>query len=289
MKVQPAAAGKTVKCPACPATLRVPAASQKSGATATANPSAPKSPQPPATPQATTQPPPGPTAGGIGGGELSSLFDEEGFSDTIEKVCPACSAALSSDAILCTKCGYHFGEDRKLEAHLTPGLDIDAGTMALREAQADIERSKAIQEKMEKGSGMPWWMLALVLVLAGGTCTIAVLAIRESRRIEREEDSGKKSAQQQTGGFNATLAVWRLATASFAIVGAGAWLRIAADALTRNKSPLWAGLVVLILPGFYYVFQNFRHTWRLAATAITLASMAGYCAYQAQSIINSTA
>ena len=132
-----------------------------------------------------------------------------------------------------------------------------------------------------------WALVGLILFLACSTAGVAVFSIREARRIEQLDESGVKV--ETKGGFNPTLAVWQLAAGSFAVVGVGAWLRIAADALTRNKSPKWAGLILLVLPGFYYIYQNFRHTWRLAATALTLALMSGFCAYQAQSIINSTA
>ena len=159
-------AGKAVKCPACNQPLRVPAAGQAA----------------PARPAAKPRPAAAPATSG--GGDLDDLFAEEGMDQVVAQACPACGVPMTANAILCTKCGYNTQTGERLEGHKVAGVDIDMGTMALEKAASDIERDKALQEKMLGKAGMPPWMLALVLSILAGAVGIATLAVNASRREE---------------------------------------------------------------------------------------------------------
>ena len=114
---------------------------------------------------------------------LDELFDEEGFSTHVAAVCPACRAEMAADAVFCTKCGYNKESGERLVAHQTAGVDIDDGALALQKAESDLIKDYALQQKMLKGSGLPWWGLALVLFLAGSGLSVAVLAQNARKRV----------------------------------------------------------------------------------------------------------
>ncbi len=230
--------GKSVKCPGCQQVLRVPAAGPA---------------QPAATPQ--------PTA--AADDSMAGLFDEEGFSASVEAVCPSCRAEMPGNAVLCTKCGYHKEAGASLEAHKTAGVDIDHGTLALDKAAVDMERAAELQQRMLRGAGLPWWGLALVLFMLGSGLLIAVLAVNASRRVD------------ETISFNPMHLFLVLSSAAFFAVAAGANFMIILHAF---KDSLQNGLICLLVPVFgvlYYTITHWRETWRFFITSTVLAGISG--------------
>ena len=59
---------------------------------------------------------------------LDDLFDEEGFSENVAAVCPACRQEMDAGAVLCTKCGYNIESGEKLEGHMTRGSTSPSAT-----------------------------------------------------------------------------------------------------------------------------------------------------------------
>lgn len=230
--------GKSVKCPGCQQVLRVPAAAA-------------------AKPAATQQP-----VAAVDD-SMAGLFDEEGFSATVEAVCPSCRAEMPANAVLCTKCGYHKEVGTTLEAHKTAGVDIDHGTLALDKAAVDMERAAELQQRMLRGAGLPWWGLALVLFMLGSGLLIAVLAVNASRRVD------------ETISFNPMYLFLMLSAAAFGAVAAGAYVLVIRQAF---KDSMQNGLICLLVPVFgnlYFTVTHWRETWRFFITFIVLASIGG--------------
>lgn len=243
LKIPDAMAGKAVKCPGCQSVLKVPAGGAAASAT---RPAQAARPSPAARP--------GPAARPSGG--LDDLFDEEGFSESVAAVCPACRQEMAAGAVLCTKCGYHKGTGIRMESHKTAGVDIDHGTLALRKAQADIDKAKKLDQAVLDGAGMPWWMLALVLFMLGSGLTIAVLAVNASRRVD------------ESISFNPMATFFILSGSAFTVFGIGAFLLIAKHAFLEEPKK---GLLSLLPPyAVYHVFKNGRETWRFLAASIVL-------------------
>lgn len=230
-------AGKAVKCPGCGQAVRVPgeAAGTPGGA---------------------------PSGAGPTSSRMNDLFSEEGFSEKVAAVCPACRMEMPAGAVLCTKCGYHLESGMQLESHKTAGVDIDHGTLALLKAEDDMVKDKEMQQKMLAGAGMPWWGLALTLFLIGSGLTIAVLAVNASRRID------------ESITFNPMGLFLLLAGVAFYLVAQGAFLMLVIHAF---KTSTKQGLLTLLVPlyAFYYVFMNFRATWKYMAVTIVLGGVAG--------------
>ena len=232
LKVPDAAAGKAVKCPECGKSVRVPG-----GAGPVAQPSATAS------------------------SRMNDLFSEEGFSDHVAAVCPACRQEMPAGAVLCVKCGYHVESGTKFESHKTAGVDIDHGTLALQKAADDMVKDKEMQQKMLSGAGMPWWGLALTLFLIGSGLTIAVLAVNASRRVD------------ESISFNPMGLFLLLAGIAFTLVALGAYWMIVVHGFQKQGKK---GLLVLIPPyAIYYVFINLRETWKYLAVVVVLACIAG--------------
>ena len=227
-------AGKAVKCPSCGQVIRV------SGGPAAA---APRPPQPPA-------PAPMPPAGG-----LDDLFDEEGFSDQVAAVCPACRVELPAGAVLCTKCGYHMQSGHRFEAHKTAGVDIDHGTLALEKAERDLADDDAMQRKMIRGAGLPWWALAMILFALVSALTIAVLVVNASRRTE------------ESIAFNPVGLFFVMIGSAFYLVSLGANLMIIGHAFQKDTVK---GVLCLFLPLYilFYVITNWRETWKFFVVAV---------------------
>lgn len=230
-------AGKAVKCPGCGNAVKVPAASGGAAAPAPAAPAMADSER------------------------MDELFSEEGFSQQVAAVCPACREEMDAGAVLCTKCGYNKESGERLEAHMTAGVDIDHGTLALQKAELDMVKDKEMQAKMLAGAGMPWWGLALVLFMLGSGLTIAVLAVNASRRVDEEIT------------FNPMGLFLTLAAVAFAMVALGAYWMIVVHAFkNRGKS----GALALIPPwAIYYVCKNPKQTWKFLAAAVVLGGISG--------------
>ena len=232
-------AGKAVKCPGCGKPVKVPAAAGGAAARAAA-------PAQPVVPEDSS---------------MDDLFSEEGFSQHVAAVCPSCRAEMPATAVLCTKCGYNKESGEKLAAHLTAGVDIDHGTLALQKAELDMVKDKEMQEKLLSGAGLPWWGLALVLFMLGSGLTIAVLAVNASRRVDEDIT------------FNPMGLFLTLAGVAFALVALGAYWMIVVHAFkNRGKT----GLLALIPPwAIYYVCKNPKQTWKFLAVCVVLGGVAG--------------
>ena len=244
LNVKDELAGKAVKCPSCAKPVKVPGGGAASAPVAAPSPVAAPAPAQPAS-----------------SSRMSDLFDEEGFSAKVEAVCPACRAEMTGGAVLCTKCGYNKESGLQFDRHMTAGVDITAGTLALEKAERDMAKEKVMQEKMLSGAGMPWWMLALVLFMIGSALTIAVLVVNASRRVDEAAPSNP------VGLFMALMG------SALCLVSLGAYWMIVVHAF-KKMGP--QGLLTLILPyGIYYVFQNAKDTWKFLAVAIVAGGIAG--------------
>ncbi len=233
------AAGKAVKCPGCQKVLQVPAKGSKTKAAAS---------------------PPTPAPAASAGNELDDLFDEEGFNQQIESVCPACKEPMAAAAVLCTGCGYHRESGVKFESHKTAGVDIDHGTLALNKAESDMIDAAAMQKKLAAGPGMPWWGLALVLFVIGSGLVIATLAMNASRRVDA------------TAPANPMGLFLLLSGVAVIMVSFGSYLMIVVHAFKQSTRD---GLLTLLVPFyiFYYLFTTFRETWKYLFVALLMGGI----------------
>lgn len=226
-------AGKAVKCPGCGKPVKVPAAA---GGAASAAPAQPSS-------------------------RMDDLFNEEGFSEHVAAVCPACRREMDAGAVLCTNCGYNKESGEQLAAHMTAGVDIDHGTLALQKAELDMVKDREMQAKLIAGAGLPWWGLALVLFMLSSGLTIAVLAVNASRRVD------------ETINFNPVGMFLTLIAVAFGLVALGAYWMIVVHAF-KNLGK--TGLLALIPPwAIYYVCKNPKPTWKFLAACVVLGGISG--------------
>ena len=228
LNVQDAMAGKAVKCPGCGNVVRVP------GGGAAQPAPAPAAPAPAA------------------GGGLGDLFDEEGFSDQVAAVCPACRKELAPGAVLCTKCGYNLETGEQFESHKLAGVDIDMGEMALMKAESDLAEDKRLQQEMLSKAGLPWWGLALVLFLIGSSVGLAVITVNAMTREEGKEID-----------FDPVATFYALAGTAFALVAAGALVKLIVHAIKKDADKIGViKLVVLLIVmlgvaiGFFVAANN---------------------------------
>lgn len=248
LNIPDAAAGKTVKCPGCGKALKAPGG----GPAAAATPTPAAAPAPAASPALS---------------QMDELLAEEGLDQIVEAVCPVCRSEMKAGAVLCVKCGYHKEEGTQFEGHLTAGVDIGHGTLALQRAADDMARANQLQQKMLRGAGMPWWALALTLFLIGSGLTIAVLAVNASRRID------------ESITFNPMGLFFLLAGIAFGLVALGAYWMILVHAVKKTGN---IGLFVLFPPyAIYHCFVNFRETWKFLAGVILLGTICGVLLAQA--------
>ncbi|MEM9369327.1 MAG: hypothetical protein AAGD07_25385 [Planctomycetota bacterium] len=229
LKVRDELAGKAIKCPACQQPVRVPAAGKAV----------------PAQPATRTRPAPAPAP--TAGGDLDSLFAEEGMDQVVAQACPACGVPMAANAVLCTKCGYNIQTGERLEGHKVAGVDIDMGTMALDKAASDIEKDKELQEKMLGKSGMPPWMLALVLSIMAGAVGIATLTVNASRRAE-------------SIGFSPMATFLNFAGALFLVVAIGSLLSLMGAAFKKSRNQGLLTLTILYAPIFGLI--NIKTCWK---------------------------
>lgn len=250
LSIPDAAAGKVVKCPGCQKSLRIPG-----GAAAAPTKTAPAKSAPP-------KPAPEPVPSGI-----EDLLAEEGMNQIVEAVCPACRTEMKADAVLCVKCGYHKESGMQFDSHKTAGVDIDHGTLALQKAADDMVQAKQMQEKMLKGAGLPWWALALVLFVLGSGLTIAVLAVNASRRVDQDVD------------FNPMGLFLLLSGIAVGLIALGGYWMILVHAVKATGKK---GLLALVPPyALYYVFVNFRETWKYLAAIVVMGTACGVLVAQA--------
>ena len=241
LNIPDAAAGKVVKCPACKTALKVPS---KSGG---------------ATPK---QPVPKPTAT-VPDNDLNDLFDEEGMTDKIESVCPACREPMAASAVLCTVCGFHRESGERFESHKTAGVDIDHGTLALQKAETDMFEAAEMQRKLAAGPGMPWWGLALVLFVMGSGLVIATLAVNASRRVDAMAPP------------NPMALFFTLTAVAFGLVAAGAYLMILVHAFKQSAKDGFICFFTLPLLPIFHLIKNPKETWKYFFVLVLTASIAG--------------
>ena len=218
-------AGKSVKCPACGSGIRVPAGS--AGA-APAGPAAAPAAQP--------------VGAAATGNPMNDLFDEEGFGSNIAAVCPSCGAPMAAEAVMCTKCGFNKSTGETMKGHLTPGLDIDVGTLALERAADDMHRADKMQRDMTSGAGMPWWMLGLILFILGSATVLAVMAVMSASRVTGEDN------------FNAMRMFLQLAGSACCLVSFGAFMKLVVDGFKESQKTGFLCMTIFYL--FYFVFQK---------------------------------
>ena len=247
--------GKQVKCPGCSKVLRVPTANPGPAKTAVAaggggvksGPGTKSGPQ---------------VAAGDASDSLDDLFAEEGFNRQVAAVCPACRSEMAAGAVLCTKCGFNKQTGQRMDGHKTPGVDIGMGTLALMKAETDMRADQDIQDRLLSRSGMPWWMLGLVLFILVGGVGILTMAVNASKQLEGG------------GSINVMGTFLVLSGGGFYLVAFGAGLVILVKAFQKS---LVEGLLYLLVPfyAFYFWFKYWREVWRpllLSIIAIGIAA-----------------
>ena len=145
---------------------------------------------------------------------MDDLFDEAGFSQQVAQVCPACREEMPPGAVFCVKCGFNKETGEAVESHKVDGVDVDRGTVALDKAANDLDTAERLQREMEAKSGLPWWMLAMILFMLGSGLVIAVIVVNASNQTD------------QNVNFNPTGLFLRMGAAAFGILGLGALLKM---------------------------------------------------------------
>ncbi|TWT75147.1 zinc ribbon domain-containing protein [Allorhodopirellula solitaria] len=243
LKVRDELAGKAIKCPDCASVVKVPAGG---GAAAKPRPAKPRPTAPRAA--APARPAPMPESS-----ELDDLFAEEGMDREMGAVCPACRKELPPGAVLCTNCGFNKETGERFEKHQVAGVDIDKGTMALDKAERDMDEAKRLQKEMIGKSGMPAWMLALVLFILASAMGIAVLAVNASRR-------------EEAINFNPMQMFMNLGGSAFLLVALGALLSLITVAFRSDTKQGLLSLTILYL--FVFPFKYGKGTWKILAVAL---------------------
>ncbi|QEF98812.1 hypothetical protein Mal15_28690 [Stieleria maiorica] len=238
-------AGKAVKCPACGQGIKVPTAAGGKVAAATGQ----------------AAPPAQAIGAAAAGNPMNDLFDEEGFGTNIAAVCPSCGSAMGADAILCTKCGFNKTTGQSVKGHLTPGVDISSGTLALQKAAEDMRRADKMQKDMTERAGMPWWMLGLILFILGSATALAVMAVMSANRTTG------------TDNFNAMQVFLQLAGSACALVSFGALMKLVVEGFKEDKKVGFLCCTILYL--FYFVFQKPKSRIGAFLVMIILGGIAG--------------
>lgn len=267
LSVKDELAGKGVKCPGCQKAIRVPTPGQAATAVPRSTGVAPKSGKPVAASGASAFPsdnsPDSPAIPGGDGGMLDDLFHEAGFELRTGKTCPSCYGPLAADAVFCTQCGFHLETGAKVKAHVADFEDVQSGDAILRKAARDLEHSQKMQDKMNKGAGMPWWMLGLVLFLLVSVTAVGVISVNLAKREDTES------------GFNAIATLLMLAGIATSAVGIGAYAVVLYRACMESVRE---GLLVLFVPLYivYYGFSRFAEVGKTLIVAIlALGTSAG--------------
>jgi len=257
-------AGKSGRCPTCKATLKIPGAVGSATPTATkpSNPTPPSSPKSPAQPNSSRPLPANKTSPPAASNALDSLFADVGLIQTKGPVCPACSAPVVPNSVLCVKCGFHFAEGKKLEEHqlaTTQGF----GNPHLNEAAKMMER-EALTEKQLNATGSPWWMMLSVLVGIG--VMIVGLAIKQHAVTTEKTSSIEILRRIQEADYMPVVAgsfgLAMILTANFANL---------AILIVAFKESSKHGLMYLFVPFYntYYMFSRIKEK-KLVSTVVIL-------------------
>lgn len=245
-------AGKAVKCPACGTGIRVPAGGSGGGASPAPAPAAQ------------------PLGAAAAGDPMNDLFDEEGFGSNIAAVCPACGSEMSAEAVLCTKCGFNKATGETVRGHLTPGVDISTGTLALEKAADDMARADKMQRDMTDGAGMPWWMIGLILFVLASATGLGVMAVMSASRVTGEDN------------FNAMRTFYQLSGTACSLVAVGAFLKLVVAGF--KESPKIGLLCFTVLFLFYFVYQKPKGRIGALIVMIIMGGIAGGLFAQSQQV-----
>lgn len=249
-------AGKAVKCPACGKGIKVPAA----GGGAAASPA--------------VSPVVAPSAQAIGaaaaGNPMNDLFDEEGFGSNIAAVCPSCGAEMAAEAILCTTCGHNKTTGESVQGHLTPGVDISTGTIALQKAAADMKRADKLQKDMTENAGMPWWTLALILFVLASATGLAIMAVMAASRTQGESS------------FNPMQMFLQLSGTACALVSFGALIKLIVAGFKEEQKTGFLCCTILYL--FVFVFQKPKGRIGIFIVMLVMGGVAGALLAQSQRV-----
>ena len=122
-------AGKTVKCPKCGSPLKIPDAGQASK---------PAQPKPQPKPQQQKQRPAEAAAPGPISDPMGDLLDDAGLDGkSPPNLCPGCRVVMPQGAIVCMQCGYNQKLGRKMETvHESEEPDVAEGGLASAPHQA---------------------------------------------------------------------------------------------------------------------------------------------------------
>jgi hypothetical protein len=266
LSVRDELAGKAVKCPSCQAVLRIPAAGASAKPTS-AKASSAATPKPIPKPQ--TRPPSNATsksatipASDDFGGSMDDLFNEAGFQVRTGKTCPSCYESIAPDAVLCTKCGFHLESGTRIAGHVAEHEDAQSGEAILKKAAKDLETAQKMQDKMTAGSGMPWWMLALILFMLVSVTGVGVAAVNFAKR------------EEATTEFNAVRTLMMLGGVGISVVGCGALTSVLYRACMESVKE---GLMSLFIPLyiFYYGFSRFESAGKATILAILAGAVGG--------------
>ncbi|XZE17885.1 hypothetical protein SH449x_003166 [Pirellulaceae bacterium SH449] len=253
-------AGKSGRCPKCKATLKIPAkagaaAGKSASTTKGAVPAKPQTTAPKAAVAAKAAPQPT-------GGALDGLFADVGLTQNKGPVCPACSAPVVPNSVLCVKCGFHFAEGKKLDEHRLESSK-GFGNPHLNEAAQMMERER-VTEKQLNSAGSPWWMMVSILVGLG--VMITGLAIKQHSVTTEQVSSVEILRRIQEAGYLPVLAasfgLAMLLTANFANL---AILIVAFQESARH------GLMYFFVPFYnlYYIFSRLKEK-RLMSTMLIM-------------------
>jgi ribosomal protein L40E len=241
-------AGKTGKCPKCQSPIKIPA---PAGAQA-AKPAKPGEAAAKPAPQKVAAAAAPATAG------MDDLFDQIGLKKQTGPICPKCSAPVTRTATLCTKCGYNLQTGEQ-----AVGVNFTTETPEfqnefLREAASNMQRDVVSEERHSK-AGLPWWMLASVLI--GALCIAAAGVVIVDATFNEPAPANTFLGKVQRQGFGviigATLAIVGLSIASFA------HLSIVSFAFGRSVGK---GFAALLVP--FYAFIYACKTWADNKTGI---------------------
>lgn len=241
-------AGKAVKCPSCGQGIKVPAASGGVGAAPSAQP----------------------VGAAAVGNPMNDLFDEEGFGSNIAAVCPSCGSAMAAEAILCTKCGFNKATGESVRGHLTPGVDISTGTLALQKAAEDMKRADKMQRDMTERAGMPWWMLGLILFILASATGLAVMAVMSANRVTGDDN------------FNAMQTFLQLSGSACTLVALGAFMKLVIEGFKENQKTGFLCLTILYL--FVFVFKKPKGRIGAFLVMLVLGGVAGALFAQSQQV-----
>lgn len=249
-------AGKAVKCRACQSVIRIPAAGAAKAVTA------PAKSTPAGRPAAATAKPTAPALDDFSAGAMDDLFNEAGFEVRTGKACPSCFEAIAADAVFCTQCGFNLETGSKALAHISGFEDAQSGDALLRKAAKDLEFAKKMQDKLNAGAGMPWWMLSLILFMLASVTGVGVIAVNLAKR----EDA--------TTEFNAVQTLMLLGGIGVSVVGCGAFAVVLYKACMESPKE---GLMTLFIPFyiFYYGFSRFEVAGKPTILGIIASGVGG--------------